>query len=1458
MAELNVGTMNMKITADGAVAVAEIERVANAAESAQNRLNGIGSGSADFSGVASGAGEAATGLDKVASAAPSAASGLEQAGNAAKGTKSEMQTLGEQMTKVGKTMSTFATTGITAALTACVKGASDLTETLGKTEVTFGSLSDKVIAWADTSVSKMGLAKGSALEYASTFGDMATGMGLTQSAAADMATSLTQLAADLASFKNISTEVAAQKLNGVFTGETEALKSLGIVMTQTNLNAYAMSQGITQSVSSMSQAEQVALRYKYVLETTKNAQGDFERTGDSLANQSRKLTETIKQLGESFGTQLTPMVTPVVSKLQQLAENFSNLSDSEKNTIIAIAAVTAAIGPMLVVGGKVLTLITSLKVALAALTVGQIGVIVTALTLAVAGFVALKSALDGASDSSEEAESAYSRMKAALEGGVESKVNITLGEDGSEAKSAIDDLKSKTKNPITGEVDIQLSEDGSAAADAISDLNEMTAEPIVATVTADAKPSLDAAKQAVHDLQGTKYGTVEVQGKTVDIDGKIDEIQQDLKDLDTEVTLTANGDAIISSEGTGIIDQIQTKIGELEATIPLVADEKKRAKLEKQLGELQTALDTLSSGATITVSAEDLEKLTGGGTAEITVKVNGGDDLNNAKAAADALAALDGQTVRMTGEATELTTLISSIQTDIGNLSATVTLTASGDTLMTADQVDAIAAIQGKIDALKAKIPLELDEEKRKTMQDALDTLKQSVTDLQSGATITLTFTDATGDDTSKAEAFAEAVAKLPKDETYKATGEFYMSPDTEDTIKSYVDGITQAVTATSNYADSVSNLQNVIDKDYASKIAEVEQQGGAELIKIVQQHNDGVYETEEAYEAAFNQAVDDTQRAKKQLEEERDMYKEAVKVFDNGNREDDYGAGREMMERWVTGGVSAENRDASMKKMYNQQAQGGDMSEAQTEGATALAGALNGAKEQYQALTAAKAEYDASMAQAAQTESTAQAKYEQTTDNLTQMKEAMEQYYHMVSSEFSGAEAMESVDMSGWDATQVEAFTAAVTKADGSLIGMQEAEKALSDIKSDMTAAENEYTSAVESADSARQQAIDTMKSAVETAKSAGTFGENTTSADLEGMIDTITQTGTAVSEAQSTVITGVQGMLDSVSDAVSGENPMEAIEAAFSDTSSLETALEEVGKNGVQGMANGMEDTSAVEAASSDLGTAAVEPAAESAGCASPSTITEEVGRNVVQGLANGMGDTGAVESAGTALGSAAVSAAQSAASSGESAATSAGTAIGSALMSSAASGTDASTLTSAATSAVSTAASGAASSATTSGKSIGTNLIAGASAGVQAAASSLASAAAAAVTSAVNAAKSAAGIASPSKVMKAEVGVMLPRGAVEGIEEETDKLLPRVQNATRKLISGASSTVRGSTFTLPANSMPINYQAMGAAMKDAVSGVQFGFSVGDRELAQATRTANSREQAVRAKQISRGYGG
>lgn len=263
----------------------------------------------------------------------------------------ELTNFGKKASEIGKSMSMYVTAPLTLAGGAAIKLASDFNESMNKVDVSFKSSAAEVQAFAKTALTSFGIAEGTALDMAALFGDMATGMGVSTSEAAKLSTSLVGLAGDLASFKNIGIDQVQTALAGIFTGETESLKRLGIVMTEANVKAYAFSTGIKKSYDEMSQAEKVMLRYNYVLSVTKNAHGDFERTGGGAANQMRMFAESLKQVGAQFGQVVLPYVTKAFKAMNSLMVAISETSTTTKTIIMVLGGLVAAIGPVLMAVG---------------------------------------------------------------------------------------------------------------------------------------------------------------------------------------------------------------------------------------------------------------------------------------------------------------------------------------------------------------------------------------------------------------------------------------------------------------------------------------------------------------------------------------------------------------------------------------------------------------------------------------------------------------------------------------------------------------------------------------------------------------------------------------------------------------------------------------------------------------------------------------------------------------------------------------------------------------------------------------------------------------------------------------------------------------------------------------------------------------------------------------------------
>lgn len=215
--------------------------------------------------------------------------------------------------------------------------ASDLAEVQNVVDVTFGSATEAINSWSKECLAAYGMNEVSAKRYAGTIGAMLKSSGLAGDAIVDMSKDMVGLAGDMASFYNLDLETAFEKIRSGISGETEPLKQLGINMSVANLEAYALSQGITTAYNEMSQAEQVMLRYNYLMSTTADAQGDFARTQDSYANQTRLLSESWLEFTGIMAEQLLPVLTTIVSWLNNIVAFLTENADMVSAVLVGLS-----------------------------------------------------------------------------------------------------------------------------------------------------------------------------------------------------------------------------------------------------------------------------------------------------------------------------------------------------------------------------------------------------------------------------------------------------------------------------------------------------------------------------------------------------------------------------------------------------------------------------------------------------------------------------------------------------------------------------------------------------------------------------------------------------------------------------------------------------------------------------------------------------------------------------------------------------------------------------------------------------------------------------------------------------------------------------------------------------------------------------------------------------------------
>lgn len=209
----------------------------------------------------------------------------------------------------------------------CLDLGSDLTEVQNVVDTTFGSMAESVNVFAQSAMETYGMSETVAKKYMGTFGAMSKAMGMSIQQSYEMSEAVTGLTGDVASFFNLSTDEAYTKLKSIWTGETETLKDLGVVMTQTALDQYAMNNGFGKTIKNMTEQEKLMLRYRYVMSNLSDASGDFAKTSKTWANQTRILSLRFDALKASIGQGLINIFTPILVMINNLLAGIQKLAD---------------------------------------------------------------------------------------------------------------------------------------------------------------------------------------------------------------------------------------------------------------------------------------------------------------------------------------------------------------------------------------------------------------------------------------------------------------------------------------------------------------------------------------------------------------------------------------------------------------------------------------------------------------------------------------------------------------------------------------------------------------------------------------------------------------------------------------------------------------------------------------------------------------------------------------------------------------------------------------------------------------------------------------------------------------------------------------------------------------------------------------------------------------------------
>lgn len=306
--------------------------------------------------------------------------GLDATGTAIQQASAKLTNVGKSMMSTGKSMTLGLTLPVFAAGKAALDAGSDMQETLSKTEVLFGESADALVAWADTAANSFGQSKQQALDASATFAVFGKSAGLAGDDLVEFAKTNTELASDLASFNNASPEETIEALGAAFRGEAEPMRRFGVLLDDASMRQKALEMGIVSTTKeALTPQQKVLAAQALIMEQTADAQGDFARTSDGVANSQRIAKARISDMTAEIGTKLIPIVTKVLEVGAKLLTWFDSLSPKVQTAIMVGVGLAAALGPVMSIIGGLVTAI--------GLLISPVGLVIVAIAALTAGFV---------------------------------------------------------------------------------------------------------------------------------------------------------------------------------------------------------------------------------------------------------------------------------------------------------------------------------------------------------------------------------------------------------------------------------------------------------------------------------------------------------------------------------------------------------------------------------------------------------------------------------------------------------------------------------------------------------------------------------------------------------------------------------------------------------------------------------------------------------------------------------------------------------------------------------------------------------------------------------------------------------------------------------------------------------------------------------------------------------------
>jgi phage-related protein len=300
--------------------------------------------------------------------------------------RASLDNLGSSFRNFGTGLTAGLTVPLVAAGVGLVKWAASAENAVGKTETVFGDSAASVLDWSKTTANALGIPGTQALQTIGTFGGLFDQMGMTTSQSALMGQELIALSADMGAFNDVSSQRASDAIMSGLIGEYESLQSLGVFLNEAVVGEEALAIAMADGRTEITEQDKQLARYNLILEQTTQQQGQFARESNTFNGKLARLSARFRDLGAKLGSHLLGPLSKLMDYMERLMSWFEKLSPAAQKWIVIIAAMAAAIGPLLLALGFMLPAIGAVAAAIAFL-VSPIGLIVIAIVALVAGLV---------------------------------------------------------------------------------------------------------------------------------------------------------------------------------------------------------------------------------------------------------------------------------------------------------------------------------------------------------------------------------------------------------------------------------------------------------------------------------------------------------------------------------------------------------------------------------------------------------------------------------------------------------------------------------------------------------------------------------------------------------------------------------------------------------------------------------------------------------------------------------------------------------------------------------------------------------------------------------------------------------------------------------------------------------------------------------------------------------------